>query len=105
MHLTYYHSYKETGNLKIEDGRPDHVEFYNVGQDDMLGVSSPLSNPPCIEDKRADVKAYMQQAHSIVELICSNLDRQLRLPPGTLASLQPLEKPSGTALRLLRYLP
>ena len=81
------------------------MEFYNIGQDDMLGVPFPLSNPPCIEDNRADIKAYMQQAHSVLELICSNLDSQLRLPLGTLASLQPLQKPSGTALRLLRYLP
>ncbi|KAI6083532.1 putative oxidoreductase [Hypoxylon rubiginosum] len=97
--------YKEAGNLKIEDGRPDRVEFYNVGRDDIMGVSAPLSNPPCIEQSRLALKSYMEQAHSIVRLICATLDSQLRLPSGTLASLQPLDKPSGTALRLLRYLP
>ncbi|KAI1452443.1 putative oxidoreductase [Annulohypoxylon moriforme] len=97
--------YKEAGNLKIEDGRPDRVEFYNVGRDDMMGVSAPLSNPPCIEKARPALKSYMEQAHSIVKLICATLDSQLQLPSGTLASLQPLDKPSGTALRLLRYLP
>ncbi|KAH9996193.1 putative oxidoreductase [Xylariaceae sp. FL0662B] len=92
--------YKEAGNLKIEDGRPDRVEFYNVGRDDIMGISAPLSNPPCIERSRPVLKSYMEQAHSIVCLICATLDSQLQLPSGTLASLQPLDKPSGTALRL-----
>ncbi|KAI2616270.1 putative oxidoreductase [Hypoxylon sp. NC1633] len=97
--------YKEAGNLKIEDGRPDRVEFYNVGRDDVVGVSAPLSNPPCIERSRPAIKSYVEQAHSIVRLICATLDSELHLPSGTLESLQPLDKPSGTALRLLRYLP
>jgi isopenicillin N synthase-like dioxygenase len=71
----------------------------------MTGVSQPLSNPPCIEAHRSDIKSYMEQAHSITELVCSHLDAQLRLEPGKLASLQPLGVPSGTALRMLRYLP
>ncbi|OTA98544.1 hypothetical protein M426DRAFT_69610 [Hypoxylon sp. CI-4A] len=97
--------YKEAGNLKIEDGRPDRVEFYNVGRDDIMGVSATLPNPPCVEKSRESLKSYMEQAHSIVRLISDTLDSQLHLPSGTLSSLQPLDKPSGTALRLLRYLP
>jgi hypothetical protein len=103
--ITDQHRYKNVGNLKIEDGRPDRIEFYNVSQDDMLGVSQPLHNPACIEANRTEIKAYMQQAHSIIELICSHLDKQLHLASGTLASLQPLDKPSGTHLRMLRCLP
>lgn len=71
----------------------------------MLGVSEPLPNPSCIEAHRADIKAYMKQAHSIVLLICSYLDSQLHLAPGTLASFQPIDKPSGTHLRMLRGQP
>ena len=97
--------YKEAGNLKIEDGRPDRVEFYNIGRDDMMGVCDPLSNPPCIESGRSTIKNYMEHCHSVVRLICSKLDSEMHLPEGTLASLQPLDKPSGTMLRLLRYLP
>ncbi|KAH8690689.1 hypothetical protein BGW36DRAFT_389184 [Talaromyces proteolyticus] len=97
--------YKHLGNLKIEDGRPDRVEFYNVGQDDMTGVSATLPNPPLIEENRSDIKAYMQQAHVVTDLICDILDSQLRLPKGTLSSLQPQGRPSGTSLRMLRYPP
>jgi len=93
------------GNLKIEDGRPDRIEFYNVGRDDMLGVSEPLPNPACIEAHRSDMKAYMGQAHSVVSLICSHLDKQLHIAPGTLASFHSIDKPSGTHLRMLRGQP
>jgi isopenicillin N synthase-like dioxygenase len=97
--------FKPIGNIKIEDGRPDRVQFYNIGQDDMTGTSKPLSNPPCIEARRPDIKAYMEQAHSIISLICSHLDKQLHLSPGTLISMQPRNRPSGTSLRMLKYPP
>ena len=71
----------------------------------MTAVSAPLSNPPCVEDHRSAIKTYMVKAHSVVQLICSSLETQLCLPPGYLAALQPLDQPSGTALRLLRCLP
>jgi isopenicillin N synthase-like dioxygenase len=97
--------FKPIGNLKIEDGGPDRFQFYNVGQDDMTGTSKALSNPSCMEAHRPDIKAYMEQAHSIISLICYHLDKQLHLSPGTLVSMQPMTRPSGTALRLLKYPP
>jgi hypothetical protein len=97
--------FKAIGNIKIEDGRPDRVQFYDIGQDDMTGTSKPLSNPPCIEACRPDIKAYMEQAHSIISLICSHLDKQLHLSPGTLISMQPKARPSGTSLRMLKFPP
>ncbi|KUJ12177.1 Clavaminate synthase-like protein [Mollisia scopiformis] len=97
--------YKKLGDIKIKDGRPDRLTFYNISQDDMTGIAKPMSHPPCVESHRADVWDFMNQAHSIIELICSHLDTQLRLPLGTLASMQPMSLPSGTALRLLQYPP
>ncbi|TVY73201.1 Oxidoreductase vrtI, partial [Lachnellula suecica] len=94
--------YKVAGNLKMEDGTPDRIEFYNVGRDDILGVSEPLRNPEYIEMHRDDIRAYMEQAHSVVELICDHLDAQLHLAPGTLAKFQSIDRPSGTHLRMLR---
>lgn len=71
----------------------------------MMGVSKPMAHPPCLEACRPEIEAYMKQAHSIISLICSHLDSQLRLPPGTLASMQSMKAPSGTHLRMLRYPP
>ncbi|TEY29576.1 hypothetical protein BOTCAL_0938g00020 [Botryotinia calthae] len=97
--------YKHLGNLKIESGLPDRVEFYNIGRDDMTGVSEPLANPSCIEHARPLIKNYMQQANGIVELICGHFEKQLRLEKGTLTKLQSITEPSGTSLRMLRYEP
>ncbi|KAJ8062280.1 hypothetical protein OCU04_008827 [Sclerotinia nivalis] len=97
--------YKHLGHLKIESGLPDRVEFYNVGRDDMTGVSAPRSNPPCIENARPQIKRYMEQANGIVDIICGHLEKQLRLEKGALTKLQPMTDPSGTALRMLRCEP
>jgi isopenicillin N synthase-like dioxygenase len=71
----------------------------------MTGVSKPLANPSCIEASRSDLKAYMEQAHEVIELICNHLELHLRLPKDSLANLQPLSLSSGTSLRMLRCLP
>lgn len=82
--------YRHIGDLKIEGGRPDRGTFYNVSQGDMAGISKPLSNPPYIKTQRSDIKAYIDQAHLIVTLLCSHLDAQLHLGPSILTSLQPV---------------
>ena len=71
----------------------------------MLGNGPPRANPVPIENNRQLMKSYMLQAYSVVEVILSHLDSHLDLPPGTLASLQPQTKASGTTVRLLRYMP
>jgi isopenicillin N synthase-like dioxygenase len=81
------------------------MQFYNIGRDDMTGISKPLSNSPCIETHRFEIKAYMEQAHFIVSLICSHLDKKLRLPQNTPIANQDMKRPSGTSVRLLKYPP
>ena len=71
----------------------------------MTGSSASLPNPRCLEAlRRSNLEAYLEQAHSIVHLICTHLDYRLNIPKGTLSGLQPLDKPSGTNLRLLPLL-
>jgi hypothetical protein len=71
----------------------------------MTGVSGPLANPPCVENSRSQIKKYMEQAHTIIELICGHLEQQLHLDKGTLIKLQSFTEQSGTALRMLKYEP
>lgn len=71
----------------------------------MLGNGPPRANPAPIERNRQLLKSFIVQAYSVVKVILSHLDSHLNLAPGTLASLQPQTKASGTALRLLRYMP
>lgn len=97
--------YKRAGSSKVESGTPDRVEFWNISQDDMLGTVAELANPVLINSNRAAIKSYMCHNYAIVTLILSHLEEHLHLPSNTLAALQPLNKASGTSLRMLRYPP
>lgn len=89
----------------MESGSPDRVDFYNISQDDILGNVAERANPGVINNNRAALKSYICHNYAIVTLILSHLEEYLHLPSDTLAALQPLNKASGTSVRLLRYLP
>ena len=91
--------------MKLEDGSPDRMAFYSLSQDDILGNTAPRANPPVVESHRSNFKSFFTHAHLILSRLLSHLDTHLDLSPGTLASFSPLEKPSGTSLRLLKSLP
>jgi isopenicillin N synthase-like dioxygenase len=65
----------------------------------------PRPGPSPIALHRALLASFLRAAHKLTVLVLSHLDTHLRLAPNTLASLHPLDRPSGTSLRLLRYLP
>lgn len=93
-------SYKSSGKLKTDDGKLDVMEMYNLGQDDILGNTPPRSNPPPLEAHREDCKIFFLHAHAVLDVILYHLDKCLDLSPGTLSSLNPLDKISDTAVRL-----
>ena len=81
-----------------------------MSQDDILGNESenhspPTQHPDLITASIPLLTSFLHRAHALVRLILSHLDVHLHLPQDTLAPLQALDKPSGTSLRLLRYLP
>lgn len=89
----------------MEDGSPDNAEFYSMSQDDVIGTIAPLAHPPLFEQARPKIKDYCTHAHSILMHLMSHLDKHLGLKTGTLASLNPIDQPSGTSLRLLHAPP
>lgn len=100
--------FKQAGRNKVESGAPDRYEAWTLSQDDILGTAldpKRPDNPEAVHAKRDDIASFIRRAHTLVELICSHLDKHLQLPSGTLAGLQSLAEPSQTSLRLLRYLP
>ncbi|KAL6716052.1 hypothetical protein ACLMJK_007014 [Lecanora helva] len=102
----FLYGYKRIGKNKLEDGSPDGVEIYAVSQDDLLGnTSQPRPNVDLIWESQAKVQAFFHHAHSILCHLMSHLDKHLRLPPGTLSSFCPQNKPSNTLLRMLRCPP
>ncbi|KAA8572239.1 hypothetical protein EYC84_002865 [Monilinia fructicola] len=97
-------SYKPLGYHKIGN-TGDRVELYGISRDDILGASDPLPNPSCIERSRPQLKTYIEQANGIVEVVLGHLEKHLKLPQGTFSKLQPMTKPSGSVLRMLKYEP
>ncbi|KAL8744952.1 MAG: hypothetical protein Q9190_002859 [Brigantiaea leucoxantha] len=91
--------------MKLEDGSPDRMAFYNLSQDDILGNASPRTHPEVVDCHRSTFKSFFIHAHQILSHLLSHFDIHLGLPTGTLASLSPLDKPSGTSLRLLKARP
>ncbi|CAD6587020.1 MAG: hypothetical protein ASARMPRED_002975 [Alectoria sarmentosa] len=97
--------YSRIGKTKTEDGLPDRFECYGVNNDDILGNVPPTPKPEPIERNRESIKSYIENAYEIGVLIMNQLDQHLCLPKGTLASLQRLDRPSRSQLRMLRYPP
>lgn len=91
--------------MKLEDGSPDRMAFYNLSQDDILGNSPCRPAPAIVETHRPDFRDFFHHARLILSRLLSCLDAPLGLQDGTLISFSPLEKASGTSLRLLKALP
>ncbi|KAL8828089.1 MAG: hypothetical protein Q9170_006755 [Blastenia crenularia] len=78
--------------------------FCTLSQDDIVGNFPPRSNTPIIEAHRPTCKDFITHAHLIILRLLAHLDAHLSLATGTLASFSPLDKLSGTSLRLLKAL-
>ena len=86
-------------------GTPDRCEFYTVGRDDILGVTSQRDAPPVLNGSRDVFKSFMLHSHGVVEHLYTYLEFHLQLPPGTFSSKNRISFPSGTQTRLLKFSP
>ncbi|KAI4253317.1 MAG: hypothetical protein L6R42_007628 [Xanthoria sp. 1 TBL-2021] len=91
--------------MKLEDGSPDRMAFYNLSQDDIFRNSPSRLAPAVVETHRPEFRAFFYYAYLILSRLLSHLDAPLGLEDGTLISLSPLEKAFGTSLRLLKAFP
>jgi len=71
----------------------------------MLGNEAMGKNPQVIHDNRSKIISYLDHINPIIQILLVSLDSQLGLPEGTLASLQRVDEPSGTVIRMIRYPP
>ena len=81
------------------------MEFYNLGQDDILGTSAPRKVVQIVEDNRTTFQDFFYHAYEILCHLLAHFDKHLGLQCGTLASFSLRDKPSGMSLRLLKTLP
>lgn len=95
-------SFKPPGGARTETNEPDRFEWFNLGQDGLMGNSALQPLPPLIQSHLALFTSFMEHGQSIVATVSSAIATQLGLPPDTFTSLQEPTKQSGTVIRLIK---
>lgn len=76
-----------------------------MSRDETLGVTSKRQDPELFKVHREEFRQFFLRSQTIVTEILAQLDKHLGLAIGTLSSLNPLDQPSHTVLRLLHAPP
>lgn len=107
--------YKSLGGGMVDArGTRDRNEYWVVGVDDVLGVSSGTVKgekeeepyPPSLMADLPTLKAFITRCHdTVVAPLLAHLDAHLHLPPGTLLAQQRQGEPSTSIVRLIRSPP
>lgn len=95
-------SFKPRGHAKIETGQPDRFEWFNLGQDGLMGNTPLQPLPPLIHKHLPLFTSFLKHGQDIATTINIALATQLSLPPHTFTLLQRPTEPSGTVVRLIR---
>lgn len=94
--------FKPRGGAKTETNEPDRFEWFNLGQDGLMGNTDLQRLPPVIHSHLALFTSFLKHGQSIAATISSSIATQLGLPPDTFTSLQEPTKTSGTVVRLIK---
>ncbi|KAM4065029.1 2OG-Fe(II) oxygenase superfamily protein [Hirsutella rhossiliensis] len=94
--------FKPRGHAKTETEEPDRFEWFNIGQDGLMGTTPLQPLPALVHTHLALFTSFLKHAQRIVATVSATLARQLSLPEDTFSSLQTPTKPSGTVVRLIK---
>ncbi|KAI1498402.1 Clavaminate synthase-like protein [Biscogniauxia marginata] len=94
--------FKPRGDAKTETGAPDRFEWFNIGQDGLMGNTPLQPLPPPVHNHLHLFTSFLKHGQDIVAAISSTLASQLSLPLDTFTSLQTPTKPSGTVIRIVK---
>ncbi|KAI1357430.1 oxidoreductase [Xylaria arbuscula] len=94
--------FKPRGAAKIETDEPDRFEWFNIGQDGLMGNAPLQPLPPVIHTCSGLLKSFLNHGQDIVALISTVLASELGLPPDSFTRLQQPTKASGTVLRFIK---
>ncbi|KAL1870706.1 hypothetical protein Daus18300_005026 [Diaporthe australafricana] len=94
--------FKPRGGAKTETNEPDRFEWFNLGQDGLMGNTALQPLPALMQTHLALFTSFLKHGQSIVATISSAIATQLDLPSDTFTSLQEPTKPSGTVVRLIK---
>ncbi|KJZ80515.1 hypothetical protein HIM_00365 [Hirsutella minnesotensis 3608] len=94
--------FKPFGHSSTETNQPDRFEWFNLGQDGLLGTKPLQPLPDLVKDHLALFTSFLNHSQDIVATINHTLATQLGLPEDAFSSLQTPTEPSGTAIRLIK---
>ncbi|KAI5917756.1 oxidoreductase [Camillea tinctor] len=94
--------FKPRGQAKIETNEPDRFEWFNLGQDSIMGTNTTQPIPPLVQSHFPLFTSFLKHGQSILATINSTLATQLSLPHDAFTSLQEPTKPSGTVVRIIK---
>lgn len=94
--------FKPRGQAKTETNEPDRFEWFNLGQDGLMGTKPLQPLPSQVSDHLALFKSFLGHGQSITSAINTALALQLSLPADAFTSLQDPRKPSGSVIRVIR---
>lgn len=94
--------FKSLGQAKTETNEADRFEWFNLGQDGLMGTSPLQPLPPLVKSHLALFTTFLKHGQALAATITSALETQLGLPETTLMS--PPDKPSGSVVRIIKAL-
>jgi isopenicillin N synthase-like dioxygenase len=95
-------SYKPRGQARTENNEPDRFEWFNIGQDGLVGNAPLQPVPPLVQSHLPLLQSFLKQGQDIVALINTILATRLGLPPEAFTRLQLPTKLSGTVVRFIK---
>ncbi|KAI2601770.1 Clavaminate synthase-like protein [Hypoxylon sp. NC1633] len=94
--------FKPRGHAKTETGAPDRFEWFNIGQDGLMGNTPLQPLPPSVASRVPLFKSFLKHGQDVVASISSTLATQLSLAPDVFTSSQVPTRPSGTVIRIVK---
>ncbi|KAI0188237.1 oxidoreductase [Astrocystis sublimbata] len=94
--------FKPQGSSKTETMEPDRFEWFNLGQDGLMGTIDLQPVPDSIRANLPLYKSFLEHGQDIIRLVCQTLALQLDLPIDSFTALQRPTELSGTAIRMIK---
>lgn len=87
---------------RTETNEPDRFEWFNLGQDGLVGNAPLQPLPDVIHSQISLFTSFLKHGQMIASVINQTLATQLSLAPETFTALQTPEKSSGTVVRIIK---
>ncbi|CRG88354.1 hypothetical protein PISL3812_05384 [Talaromyces islandicus] len=94
--------FKPRGAAKTETEEPDRFEWFNLGQDGLMGNTDLQALPEFVTKRISYFKEFLHYSQQIATFINNTLAKQLSLPAETFAAAQRPTELSGTVVRFIK---